>query len=145
MPGKNPFRITVLTGATLQSSRGPSTGPPTAEFPAAKGPQPGVFMPDAGALPHRLIGHPPERTQSTPIVTWQDQQPRRETDSLEGHTPDRTIRASQTVPPEATSERRSGGMAITSLLNNVSAGGAAQIVKPASVASDATEDEGPEP
>lgn len=99
-------------------------------------------MPDGGALPHRLIGNPPERPHSTPVVTWQDQQSLRDGESP-GNVVDRTVRETQTVPPEGVSERRSGGMAIMSLLNTVSTDDRPDGVKPASVASDATEDEGP--
>lgn len=52
------------------------------------------------------------------------------------------MRETQTVPPEGTAERRSGGMAIMSLLNNVSSKRSG-VEKLASVASDATEDAGP--
>lgn len=99
-------------------------------------------MPDPSVLPHRLINHPPERPQSTPIVTWQDQQTRQGTGLLEASSPDRTVRAAQTLPPENAIERRHGGMAIMSLLNDVAAGSSRDI-KLASTA-DATEDEAPQ-
>jgi hypothetical protein len=113
-------------------------GPPTADL-SIKGPQPGVFLPDASALPHRLIGNPPERPHSTPIVSWQDNQQGRDGNTT--GTNDRLVRETQTVPPEGTAERRSGGMAIMSLLNNVNVSSERSGVKPSSVASDATEDE----
>ena len=98
-------------------------------------------MPDASALPPRLINHPVERPQSTPIVTWQNQQSRQGPAGLQEASPDRTVRAAQTVPPENAIERRHGGLAIMSLLNDVASAGPGREAKPATAAANVAPDD----
>ncbi|KAJ9108092.1 hypothetical protein QFC19_002557 [Naganishia cerealis] len=146
---KKPARLDLADGRSKSalnrssSSRGPSSGPPTAEPTTLRGPQQGIFLPDASGLPHRFIVNPPERPHSTPVVTWQDQQSPAESDPYTMAIPDRSIRSTQTVPPENAPVQRTGGMAIMSLLNDIPlAVPTNDNPKAASVASDATEDDG---